>query len=97
LNNIKKDVQKIFSNINFANLSESDENVYKTTIENMFNSKYNNDYYSYIISFADRTKLGISNLFSEKGIKQSCAMFPVLVELATSGILCLLSTTETED
>ena len=97
LNNIKKDVQKIFSNINFVNLSESDENVYKTTIENMFNSKYNNDYYSYIISFADRTKLGISNLFSEKGIKQSCAMFPVLVELATSGLLCLASTTETKD
>jgi len=87
LNKIRQDIHKIFSNIDFSNLNETDENIYISTIKNMFESKYNNDYYSYIISFADRTKLGIPHLFSKNGIKQSCAIFPVLVELASSGIL----------
>ncbi len=87
LNKIRQDIHKIFSNIDFSNLNETDENVYITTIKNMFESKYNNDFYSYIISFADRTKLGIKHLFSKNGIKQACAIFPVLVELASTGIL----------
>ena len=92
LEEMRNDIYEYFGEDAFEDIEMPKTNIYNETIQKMFSTDGNQDYYAYILSWFGKegiNKIDKINTHSAEGIQKVCTIVSDIINLALSGILSL--------
>lgn len=92
LKEMRNDIYEYFGEDAFEDIEMPKTNIYNETIQKMFSTDGNQDYYAYILSWFGKegiNKIEKINTHSAEGIQKVCTIVSDIINLALSGILSL--------